>query len=75
MERQVLLLRVYYRIQGHDNVFLILSSPLWKQRIPRMKTQGDAVLAEIFGSDNIFSRAFANLKEVYDHTHFIARGI
>jgi hypothetical protein len=75
MERQVLLLRFYYGLQGYENVFLILSSSSWNQTIPRMKTNGDTLLGAIFGSDNAFSRAFTNLKLVYARNQFIARGL
>jgi len=75
MERQVLLLRTYYKLRDYQNVFLILSSPSWRQKIPRTKTAGDELLQRLFRHDNAFTMAFENLKRLYDNNNFIARGM
>jgi len=75
MERQVLLLRTYYKLRDCQNVFLILSSPSWTQTIPRTKTAGDELLQTLFRRGNTFKMAFKNLNGVYENNNFIARGI
>jgi hypothetical protein len=75
MERQVLLLCNYYRLHNLDNVFVILSSPSWKQALPGRKTVGDEVLGKLFQKDSLFASAFPSLKQLYENGNFIARGI
>jgi hypothetical protein len=75
MERQVLFLWTYYKLHRLDNVFIILSSPAWKQVLPGMKTVGDEILGKLFQKDSLFISAFPNLKQLYENGNFIARGI